>query len=416
MTLTLEPLPMKEAVTFWQDKMQLGPAAFAKLGDEARLKAFAVSGIAKGDELSSVYQSLQRAIKDGISYGEFKKQCAEIFARRGWTGKREWRVQNIFRTNIQTVYNAGRWAKQKERTASFPYLMYNAVNDRRTRPTHRAMDGKVFPADHEFWNTWYPPNGFRCRCSVLQLTEGQVKRRGLSVETDDPTNTPVLIPNPATGEKMHLQQLLPDPGFGYHPGKAAFGGIGGGGRKEFKPLPDLKGPDAYRRPALGNIRPAAIEGLDESGLLPAGRDDAFYRRAFIERFGEQTILKDGAGEPVVLSLRSFLIDKTPGAEPRWKFGKAGHGEVIGLLAQMIEQPLEIWLTPQKDEQSGMVRLAKRYVGLWKTKDKQRVAGLAVFEVEGGSFQGVTAFLPLTGGTADLAYAERQRRGLLLYPR
>jgi SPP1 gp7 family putative phage head morphogenesis protein len=416
MTLTLEALPMQEAIAFWKDKIQLGPAAFAKLDNEARLKAFAVSGIAKGDELSSVYQALQRAIEDGISYGEFKKQCAEIFARRGWSGKREWRVQNIFRTNIQTAYNAGRWQRQKERTGSFPYLMYNAVNDRRTRPTHRAMDGKVFPAEHPFWDTWYPPNGFRCRCSVLSLTEGQVKRRGLTVETEDPTNTAVLIPHPATGEQIAMQQLLPDPGFNYHPGKAAFGGIGRVARKQFEPLPDLRGPDDYRRPALRNIRPAAIDDLDESALLPAGRDDEFYRQAFVERFGEQTILTDGAGEPVVLSLRSYLIDKTPGAAPLWKFGKAGHGQAIGLLAEMIERPLEIWLTPQKDPASGTVRLAKRYVGLWKSQDKQRLAGLAVFEVADGEFQGVTAFAPMKGGEPDLDYAERQRRGLLLYPR
>jgi hypothetical protein len=63
-----------------------------------------------------------------------------------------------------------------------------------------------------------------------------------------------------------------------------------------------------------------------------------------------------------------------------------------------------------------VRLAKRYVGLWKSQDKQRLAGLAVFEVADGEFQGVTAFAPMKGGEPDLDYAERQRRGLLLYPR
>ncbi|BDD88877.1 phage head morphogenesis protein [Desulfofustis limnaeus] len=220
MTLTLEPLPAREAIAFWQDKVPMGAGAFAALSAEEKLHAFAVSGIAKGDELDSIYEALQRAIDDGISYGEFKKQCADIFTRRGWTGKRDWRVQNIFRTNIQTAYNVGRWQRQQQSAGSFPYLMYNAVNDSRTRPTHRALDGKVFPADHPFWDTWYPPNGFRCRCSTISLTEGQVKRRGLRVETEDPTNTPTLIPHPVTGEKIHLQQLLPDPGFAGNPGKS----------------------------------------------------------------------------------------------------------------------------------------------------------------------------------------------------
>ncbi len=226
MSVTLEPLTMQAAADFWRDKLLLGPGAFAKLSDEAKMKAFAVSGIAKGDELTTVYRALQDAIEKGISFGEFKKRCKDIFERRGWTGKREWRVQNIFRTNIQTAYNSGRYKRQKELGDIFPYLQYSAVNDRRTRPTHKAVDGLVFPLDHPFWDTWYPPNGYRCRCSTFSLTKRQVERRGLKVETNDPTNTPVSIASPVTGEKLHVQQLLPDAGFANHPGKMVWGGIG----------------------------------------------------------------------------------------------------------------------------------------------------------------------------------------------
>jgi hypothetical protein len=35
-------------------------------------------------------------------------------------------------------------------------------------------------------------------------------------------------------------------------------------------------------------------------------------------------------------------------------------------------------------------------------------------VSGGVWQGVTAFVPLRKGAADLAYLEKQRRGLLLH--
>ncbi len=417
MTVTLEPLTMEAAAAFWKDKVLLGPGDFARLEDEAKLRAFAVSGIAKGDELTSVYNSLQSAIKDGISYGEFKKQCAGIFERRGWTGKREWRVQNIFRTNIQTAYNSARWKKQTELAETFPLLQYNAVNDRRTRPTHKAMDGKVFPIGHPFWDIWYPPNGFRCRCSTLSLTEAQAKRRGLTVETEDLTNRTVPIPNPVTGEALHVQQLLPDPGFGYNPGKLAWGGIGEWrDRGKFSPLGNLPGPADFRRPALRNVRPADLKGIDKSSLLPKGKGDAFYKEAFTSLYGDEQVVKDAAGEPVILSLRSFLVDKEPGAVEKWKFSKPGHGESIPLLRDMVERPYEIWLTPQQDSVTGRIRLTKRYVALWKT-DKERVAGLMVLEVTEGVFQGVTSFIPMTGaGEIDLGYAERQRLGLLLYPK
>ena len=38
----------------------------------------------------------------------------------------------------------------------FPYLMYDAVNDSRTRPQHLEWDGLVLPVDHSFWKTHRP--------------------------------------------------------------------------------------------------------------------------------------------------------------------------------------------------------------------------------------------------------------------
>ncbi|MHB1059811.1 MAG: phage minor head protein [Rhodanobacter sp.] len=410
--LELKPLPMAEAQAFWQDKVLLSPSQFSRLAAEAKVKAFAISGIAKGDELATVYNAIGKAIDQGTTFEQFKDECEDIFARRGWTGKRAWRVDNIFRTNIQTAYNVGRYQQLAGMTAAFPYWKYSAVNDSRTRPTHLAMNGLVYPAGHPFWNTWYPPNGYRCRCSVIPLTASQVKGRGLTVETEIPEMIEPI--DPLTGNRMPAMQLLPDPGFAYNPGKTTWGGIADtASRGVYRDLPNLRGPADFRRRALDNVRPGEIPDVTEDMLLPAGQGAAFYQAEFVQRYGEEQVLTDGAGDPVILSLRSFLADKTPGADPVWKFEKPGHGELIPMLGEVIVNPFEIWLTPQRDEQSGRVRLAKRYVGLWKTEDKERIGGLAVFEVADGVFQGVTAFAPLRKGKPDLRYLEQQRRGLLL---
>ncbi len=217
--LELKPLPMAEAQEFWRDKVLLSPAQFSRFSAEAKLKAFAVSGIAKGDELATVYNAIGKAIDQGITFEQFKAECGDdIFTRRGWTGKRAWRVDNIFRTNIQSAYNVGRYTRLKEMTDAFPFWKYSAVNDSLTRPTHLAMNGKVFPAEHPFWDQWYPPNGYRCRCSVIPLTASQVKKRGLQVETEIPQLIEPI--DPVTGNRMPARQLIPDPGFAHHPGKA----------------------------------------------------------------------------------------------------------------------------------------------------------------------------------------------------
>lgn len=217
---------MREAQEFWKDKVQMRPKDFKALADEAKVKAFAVSGIAKGDQLNTVFTALQRAINDGISFDQFKRECGDIFERRGWTGLRAWRVDNIFRTNVQTAYNVGRYKQLNEDVDVVPYWMYSAVNDSRTRPEHLAMNGRVWPANHPTWDTWYPPNGYRCRCSVIALTEGQVKNRGLKVEEKDPTNRLIEPVHPETGERMPARALMPDPGFERNPGKDYWGDLG----------------------------------------------------------------------------------------------------------------------------------------------------------------------------------------------
>lgn len=412
----LEPLPMEEAQAFWADKVKLGPGQFSKLADDAKVKAFSVSGIAKGAELDTVFTALQKAIDQGTTLEDFKRDCADIFERRGWTGRRAWRVDNIFRTNIQTAYNVGQYKQLTEDQDVFPIWQYSAINDSRTRPTHRAMDGRAWPANHPMWKVWFPPNGYRCRCSVIGLTARQAAQRGIKVESDDPTNTLVEPTDPQTGNRMPARQLLPDPGFAHNPGEVVYGDMAQG--KEgglFAELSSLRGPADYRRPKLANVRAADIPDLDESMLLPAGLGNAAYKEAFLARYGEEMVVTDAIDEPVILSLRSYQVYKEPGQPEAWKFDKPGHGELIPLLREVIERPFEIWLTPQKNAE-GKVRLAKRYIGLWKTEDKERIGGLLIFEVVDSAFKGVTAFAPKKRGGFDLNYLEKQRQGLLLYGR
>lgn len=214
-------LPMEEAQAFWLDKIKLRPKDFAALGSEAKTRAFAVSGIAKGDELDTVYAALQKSLDEGISFEKFKQECGDIFSRRGWTGKRAWRVDNIFRTNIQTAYNVGRYRQMQRVKDRRPYWRYSAVNDSRTRPAHRAMHGKIFPADDPFWDQWYPPNGFRCRCSVNSVAIDDLEANGWRVEDHDPTGELYEPTDPVTGAKLPGRLLMPDPGWSFNPGKAA---------------------------------------------------------------------------------------------------------------------------------------------------------------------------------------------------
>jgi SPP1 gp7 family putative phage head morphogenesis protein len=88
------------------------------------------------------------------------------------------RRELIFRNAVQTHYGIGRTIQQRENAAARPFLMWDAINDSRTRPTHRAMDGHIAPIDAPIWKRWNAPAGFSCRCTRISLTEAQARARG----------------------------------------------------------------------------------------------------------------------------------------------------------------------------------------------------------------------------------------------
>lgn len=159
-------LPFKEAVEYFKKKTVLSGAGFdalaAGIGDFANAQAFTVAKVASADVLQDIYDEVLKAIEKGQTLWDFREGIDDIMARRGWEGLSPYRLDNILRTNVQTAYNAGRYKKMKAIAGRRPYWQYDAVNDQFTRPSHAAHDGKVYHHEHPFWDTWMPPNGYRC--------------------------------------------------------------------------------------------------------------------------------------------------------------------------------------------------------------------------------------------------------------
>ena len=81
------------------------------------------------------------------------------------------------KTEFDTAANMGFSSRQwldATRDAEFlPLLRYQTAGDERVRPEHVALDDIVRPVKSAFWNTHFPPNGWRCRCLAEQLPEGE---------------------------------------------------------------------------------------------------------------------------------------------------------------------------------------------------------------------------------------------------
>lgn len=63
---------------------------------------------------------------------------------------------------------AGQWGRFPEDSI----LRYMTAGDRRVRTSHRAIDRIRKPKSDPFWNTHYPPNGWNCRCDVVEEISG----------------------------------------------------------------------------------------------------------------------------------------------------------------------------------------------------------------------------------------------------
>ena len=129
------------------------------------------------------------------------------------------RLRTIFDTNLRTSYAAGRWERIQRAKEDLPYLRYVATLDNRTRPDHREWHGTVLPVDHPFWQTHYPPNGWRCRCTVIQLSARQLRSRGYEVSEGPPPGSGRTREwvNTRTGEVQDVPVGI-DPGWNHNTG------------------------------------------------------------------------------------------------------------------------------------------------------------------------------------------------------
>ena len=192
--------------------------------------------------LKDIRAAVQKAIDEGTTLRDFQKELKPLLKQKGWWGKvpdpknpeREIqlgsvrRLEKIFDINVRTAYQTGRYNDLAENAKFRPYWQYIAVMDDRTRKEHKSLHGKVFRWDDPFWDTFFPPNGWNCRCTVKSLSERELKQRGLTVENTDGKllNATATLPNgqKVTGKVYRNggKIVQTDVGWNYNPGKAAY--------------------------------------------------------------------------------------------------------------------------------------------------------------------------------------------------
>lgn len=79
-------------------------------------------------------------------------------------------AEYIFATSSAQM--AAKWA-DVERDGNRYDLQYRTAQDSKVRDAHRLLENITLPAEDPFWSSYYPPNGWRCRCNAVQVLKGK---------------------------------------------------------------------------------------------------------------------------------------------------------------------------------------------------------------------------------------------------
>lgn len=317
-----------DAAIKWFEKKGLTPSwDWFELWEQAHAKSFTVAKSMSYDILGDIQQATEQALKQGLTKRQYRQLLEKKLKAKGWWGKQTvinpktgkpqvvqlgspWRLNTIYRTNMQSAMMAGRWKRFYENKRNRPYLQYIAVMDAATRHSHAELHGKIFHIDDPIWNTIYPPNGFNCRCRVRALTEKQAAQRGYKPK-----------------QKTKVSDDFPDRGFSHHVGKnqqalrdkliSSWNKINTGATKK------LANTQKNQPPPIA-INPGSIDRLQQQKALQAllHRDDYASMKEYIKNPKiQQKINKYRLTETEAIALHYYTF--------------SGHEDVNKLLRRLI---------------------------------------------------------------------------------
>ncbi|MBX9750895.1 MAG: hypothetical protein K5Q68_15005 [Roseococcus sp.] len=404
-------MPMREAVAYLAQKVRTPTRRWTDLEGPAHTRAFAVAGVQADDLLAGIKAGLMKAVAEGTTLQEFRRDLEPMMERLGWRAKgrayEAWRTRLVYQANLNTAYAAGRYAQMTDPDTleALPFWIYRHSRKRDPRPQHVLWDGKVLAASDAWWKTHYPPNGWGCGCWAEAISRRDLRQMAKNGPDAAPQDGTRPWRDPVTDQVVQVPKGI-DPGWQHNHGEGWLRGVVPPELRE--PLAPYAGnglrPSGQRPPNLPPLSPA--RAADAPGLLPAGRDPAFYAEQFLEVFGatleRPRVIRDAAGARLVIS-RELFED----VQGRWKPDASARGPFMLRLAEALRDPDEIWADWAETEAGG-VHVRRRYLRRFAEDGRN---GLAVFEWTSKGWFGATVML-----ARKEDYLEKQRSGALLYQR
>lgn len=227
-----EPGPPPEAMRFLEGRSKRASFSFQDVEPQEHAVAFTAAKAMQLDVLTALDEELKKAMAEGLPFDTFRRNVTPRLQSLGWWGRQDMvdpvtgkvvkarlgsprRLRTIYRSNMRAARAAGQWDRIERTKRVLPYLVYLLGASRKHRVEHQAKEGLVYPVDHSFWDRWFPPNGWNCKCHVRQISKAEAERRGIS---EEPAIEMRTFRNERTGEVRQAPRGI-DPAWDRNPGK-----------------------------------------------------------------------------------------------------------------------------------------------------------------------------------------------------
>ena len=192
----ISELLFEDAVSFMKSRIPVTKTEWNSLEPMLRFRAFTVARLAQCDYIDVARQVLYNAMETGKGVAETYKQwqTLQTLMQDDAMSLRPGYWENVFRTNTQTAYTAGKLMQYQNNPP--PAWRLLVIEDSRTSSFCRGLlkDGKtdlVMASDHPFWRKFgYPPYHFQCRTGLQAVYKSQIDD---GVELENPNVEKMLF-------------------------------------------------------------------------------------------------------------------------------------------------------------------------------------------------------------------------------
>lgn len=134
-----------------------------EMKDYLQKDAFIFSGMRTHSQLAEAHSLLRNEKGEVRPYYQFEQDILNLNEKYN---RNYLEAEYLFAKS--SAQSAANWANYSDDTGRY-LLQYRTAGDERVRESHAALNRTTLPKDAGFWLSYYPPNGWRCRCTVVEV-------------------------------------------------------------------------------------------------------------------------------------------------------------------------------------------------------------------------------------------------------